>query len=66
MGQGRVGQGGVGRDGGGGSAFTPNVSFQQSSQPTHKQQTEEKKIHYFHYFRLRLPLKMKKFPLDFV
>ena len=51
-----------GGGGGGGSAFTPNVSFQQFSQPTH-QQTDGKNIP---NFRLRLPLKMEKFPLDFL
>lgn len=48
---------------GGGSAFTPNVSFRQSSQLTRKQETDDKEIH---YFRAWLPLKVKKFPLDFV
>lgn len=52
----------------GGSAFTPNVSFQQSSQPTHKQETDEEHISTWgnSVCQTTVPLKRKKFLIDLV
>lgn len=53
----------------GGSVYTPYVSFERSSQPTHKQETDEQHISTWEnsVFQTTVPLKMKwKFLIDLV
>lgn len=49
----------------GGSVYTPNMSFQWSSQPTHKQETDEQHISTWGNSVFQ-PLKMKTFLIDLV